>query len=68
MALLDDVRRIVEDCGRSRYEIAKATGIDQAQLSRLMSASGAMSIPRLEQLLDELGFEINVRRKRKGTK
>ena len=66
--VLEAMRRAVAASGLSRYAISKATGIDQAQLSRLMSGEKGLSLERLEKLADFLGMEIIVRPKRqKGT-
>ncbi|NQT13555.1 MAG: helix-turn-helix transcriptional regulator [Planctomycetes bacterium] len=52
----------------SQYAISKATGIDQAQLSRLMAGQSGLSIASLERLSDYLGLEVLIRpkRRRKG--
>ena len=65
--LLDEIRRAIKRSEHTRYAISKATGIDQAQLSRLMAGKIGLSIDTLEQLADFLGLEIVIRPKR-GTK
>ena len=35
--LTDQMRQIIKNCGQTRYAIAKATGISQATLARLVS-------------------------------
>ncbi len=66
--VLDQMRRHIKASGQTRYAIWKATGIDQSQLSRLMSGSAGLSYEALEWLADYLGLEIVIRpkRKRKG--
>jgi transcriptional regulator with XRE-family HTH domain len=59
--LLDQIRKAIEAGEKSRYRLSKETGIDQAQLSRFMSGSGAMSYENLELLAKALGLEIIVR-------
>ena len=64
--VLDEMRRAIQDGDVSRYAIAKATGISEAQLSRLMSGESGLSIQSLERLADELNLEIVIRRKRRS--
>lgn len=59
--ILDTIRKAIETGDKTRYRLAKETGIDQAQLSRLMSGVGAMSYDNLERLADALGLEIIIR-------
>ena len=63
--VLEQIRKAIEQSGRSRYAISKATGIDQGQLSKIMSGQCSISIEKLEKLLAYLGLEIIVRPKRK---
>jgi len=63
--ILDEIRKAIEASDKTRYRLAKETGIDQAQLSRLMSGAGAMSYDNLERLAEALGLEIIIRRQRK---
>lgn len=63
--LLDAVRQAIKASGKSRYAIAKATGIDQAQLSRLMSGDGGLGLESLTDLCDYLDLEIVLRKKSK---
>ena len=66
--LLKDIRRAVEASGKTRYRIAKDSGIAESQLSRLKSGEQGLSIESLEQLAACLGLEITIRPKqrRKG--
>jgi hypothetical protein len=66
--VLDGIRRAIERSEHSRYAISKATGISQAQLSRLMADKSGLSIESLELLLTFLGLELVIRpkAKRKG--
>lgn len=66
--VLDHVCNAVRDSGQSRYAIAKATGIPQSQLSRLVNKQQALSIDTLEILADHLGLELILRPKRKQHK
>jgi len=68
--VLDEIRRAIKQSGTSRYAISKATGISQAQLSRIMSGQSGLSIASLERLTDHLKLEIVIRpkRRKKGSK
>lgn len=59
--ILGAIRKAIQAGGKSRYRLAKETGIDQAQMSRLMSGAGAMRDENLERLPDALGLEILIR-------
>ena len=66
--VLDAICDAIEASDKTRYRIAKDTGISQTQLSRLMSGERGLSIDALELLADYLGLEIIMRpkRRRKG--
>jgi transcriptional regulator with XRE-family HTH domain len=61
--IFDTIRRAIEASGKTRYRLSKETGIDQAQLSRLMSGKEGVSVENLERLADALGLEIIIRPK-----
>jgi transcriptional regulator with XRE-family HTH domain len=56
----------VEGYGRSRYALAKATGLEQSTLSRLVSGLGWIGKEGMDALAAELGMTVTVKRK-KGT-
>ncbi len=58
----EQLRQAIEASGQSRYAIWKATGIDQAQLSRFMGGECGLSMETLDALCEHLGLEL----KRKG--
>jgi transcriptional regulator with XRE-family HTH domain len=66
--IFDAIRRAIEQGDRSRYRIAKDTGISQSHLSRLMSGERGLGTEAAERLADYLGLEIIIRpkRRRKG--
>ena len=59
--LRDQIRR----SDMSRYAISKATGIDQATLSRFMDGSQQVSLDAADKLLDLFGLQIVPKSKRK---
>ena len=58
----DQIRRLVDTCGISRYEIAKQTGIDDSALSRFMTGERGLSMTALDTLGKLLDFEIVMHR------
>jgi transcriptional regulator with XRE-family HTH domain len=63
--VLNGIRKAIESSGMSRYALSKATGIDQSQLSKLMSGQGGLSIASLEKLAEHLSLEITIRSKKR---
>ena len=66
--LTDQVRRIVEHCGQTRYQIAKATGISEPTLSRFASGERFLSPKALDKLGEYLGLRIVADKPQKKTK
>ena len=64
--LSDQVRQAIEDCGETRYRICKATGLDNATLSRFMSAERGLSTTALDTVAEYL--ELSIVSSRKPTK
>ena len=66
--VLEQIRRAIRAGKKTRYRIAKETGIPESQLSRLMSGEKGLSIESLERLADCLGLHVVVRpkKRRKG--
>ena len=60
--VLDELRRVIEASGKSRYRLWKETGIDQSHLSKLMSGEAGLSVENLERLTQALGLEVVIRR------
>jgi len=63
---MKQLAKAIEESGQSRYQISKATGIDQAVLCRITTGSGTgrCSIQTLELLCKYLGLEL-VKKKRR---
>lgn len=61
--IFDTIRKAIEASSKTRYRLSKETGIDQAQLSRLMSGKEGVSVENLERLAEALGLEIIIRSK-----
>ena len=54
----DQIRRLIDSCGMSRYQISKHTGIDQAALSRFMSGERGLSRKALDEIGELLDLEV----------
>ena len=66
--LSEQVRQAIDTCGKTRYQISKDTGIDQATLCRFMGGNGGLSIPVLDMLGEYLGLRIVVDKPKSKTK
>ena len=55
------IRKAIEASGKTRYRIAKESGVAQSQLSRLMSGERSLSVETLERLAECLELEIVIR-------
>jgi transcriptional regulator with XRE-family HTH domain len=60
------VRRAIADSGLSRYAISKASGIDQAALSRFMARKVGLTLASLDALADVLHLRLVVGKPKKG--
>ena len=65
--LSDQLRQIVETCGKSRYAISKETGIDESALSRFVHGERGLSMAALDKLGKCLGLSFTTKApRRKG--
>ena len=65
----DQLRRVLGECGLSRYEIAKRSGVDEAALSRFVNGQRGLTTDTLDRLAEVLDLELIPKRrprKRKG--
>jgi transcriptional regulator with XRE-family HTH domain len=63
--LLDAIREAVETCGKTRYVIAKESGVSAGQLSRLVNGQRGLRVETIEKLADYLGLRIVIESKTK---
>jgi transcriptional regulator with XRE-family HTH domain len=61
--LTDQLRQSIDDCGLSRYEIAKETGIDESALAKFYNGRRGLSMEALNALGDFLQLTITMGRK-----
>lgn len=69
ITLSAQLRRLIDASGKSRYQIAAETGIDEATLSRFMHGKGGLSMDGLDRIADCLGLNLTTEGKpqrRKG--
>lgn len=61
-SLTDQVRAALENCGETRYRVAKNSGLSEPQLCRFIAGAG-ISLKALDKLAEYLRLEIVVRKK-----
>ena len=61
--LTDQLRQAIDDCGLTRYQIAKATGIDESALAKFYNGHRGLSMQALNALGDFLQLKITLGRK-----
>ena len=59
--IVETIRQAIEKCGKSRYQIHKETGVDQATLSRIMNGQSC-GTKTADMLCEYLGLELRPRR------
>ncbi len=60
----DQLKKAIQDSGKSRYQISKESGVSQPQLSRFMSSERDLRL----QSVDEICKALNLELKQKGRK
>jgi ribosome-binding protein aMBF1 (putative translation factor) len=63
-AFSEILRRAIVDCGRSRYEISKETGIAQSVLSRFAHGKKGLTLKSVDVLVRFLGIEVKHRKRK----
>jgi len=64
----DQIRAILKSCGRTRYAIAKATGISEATLSKFATGQRGLPMKTLDRLGEYLGLQVIQTKQTKGTR
>lgn len=57
MVIIETLRKEMKACRKSRYQISRATGIDQAALHRIMKGGGC-NVKTVEKLCEYFGYEL----------
>jgi len=63
--IIEQIRKQIETCGKSRYRISKETGIDKAALCRIMQG-GSCKVETADILLKYFGLTIAKKSKKKA--
>lgn len=58
LTFTEQLRRLIENSGETRYRIGTETGIDHATISRFMNGKGGLSMPNLDALAEHLGWKV----------
>ena len=58
----DQVRKAIQNCGLTRYAIAKQTGITEGGLSRFMAGERDMNLRTLDKLAPVVGVRLVLHR------
>jgi hypothetical protein len=58
--IVTSIAQAIEKCGKSRYQISKDTGIDQAILCRVVNG-GTCGLRTADKLCEYLGLELRPR-------
>lgn len=69
MDLMQAIRKAIEASDKSRYQIAKESGVNLSHLQRAMNGETGLSIANVQRLAEVLGLEVVIRpktRKRKA--
>jgi transcriptional regulator with XRE-family HTH domain len=61
--LTDQLRRAIDDSGLTRYQIARATGIDESALAKFYNGHRGLSMEALNSLGEFLQLKITLGRK-----
>jgi len=64
---MEQIRKHIKACGKSRYQISKATGIDKAALCRIMQG-GSCKAETADILLKYFGIELVAKKGKKRGK
>jgi transcriptional regulator with XRE-family HTH domain len=61
--LTDQLRQAIDDSGETRYQIAKATGIDESALAKFYNRKRGLSMEALNALGEYLQLKIVTQRR-----
>ena len=61
--MTDQLRQAIDDSGLTRYQLAKATGIDESALAKFYNGHRGLSMEALNALCEFLQLKITLGRK-----
>ena len=59
-AFSEQIRFIIQNCGKTRYRLSKETGIHESSLSRFVRGRCNLSLKQIDKLAENIGFEVKV--------
>ncbi len=59
----EQIRQAIEKSGKTRYEIAKETGVEESSLSRFHHKQRSISLEAVDRIGEFLGLEITYKKK-----
>ena len=59
--LSDQIRQAIETCGKSRYQIAKESGVDAATLCRFVQGQHGLLMDSLDRIAECIGLQVVVK-------
>lgn len=62
----DQMRKAVDNCGMSRYELARVSGVTQAALSRFIHGQRGMTLDMFDRLAPHVGAKLVFPRRTRG--
>lgn len=65
--IIEIIRKQIETCGKSRYQISKDSGVDEAALCRIMQG-GSCKAETADILLEYFGYEVKKKKTAKKTR
>lgn len=73
LTFTDQLRKFIDASGQSRYQICKATGLDEGNLSRFMRLGVGLNTRSIDLLCEHLGLRLTAiskakKRRRNNTK
>ncbi len=63
----DALRELIEVTFPSRYAFCKATGVNEGFLSHILRKDKNFSIPNLQEILEKMGYEMQITFEKKST-
>jgi predicted transcriptional regulator len=63
--LSEQIRQLIDECGVSRYRIAKDTGVSEPALSHFMTGKTGLSMRALDELGTYLGLVVTIDERRR---
>ena len=58
MKLSDQLRQAINDCGVSRYRIARESGVDESNIAKFFNGSHGLSLDSIDKLGCYLGLRL----------